>query len=226
VKSQFASGADGIKIWSASPTGNKIVPMPLEVVKEAVTVAHQRGKLIFAHPTNNAGVETAIAGGVDILVHTSPEDREGWKDETITGMLGGKMALIPTLKLYKWDLERSGHSLVNNPLINTAVQQLSTYAKAGGQILFGTDVGYMTDYDPTDEYTLMSLAGLNFTQILQALTTAPAQRFGHSSHTGTVAVGMDADIVLLKTDPLQDPKSFSNVACTIHKGKILYRNPN
>jgi imidazolonepropionase-like amidohydrolase len=34
---------------------------------------------------------------------------------------------------------------------------------------------------------------------------------------------MDADIVLLKTDPLLDPKSFSDVAYTIHKGKIIYR---
>jgi imidazolonepropionase-like amidohydrolase len=223
VKRQIASGADGIKIWTASPTGKKIVPMPLEVVKEAVSMAHQLGKPIFAHPTNNAGVATAIAGGVDILVHTSPDDRQGWKEETVAGMLRGKMALIPTLKLYKWDLERTGHSTANNPLINTAVQQLSMYAKAGGQILFGTDVGFMTDYDPADEYELISAAGLSFAQTLQALTTAPAQRFGHSSHTGTVVVGMDADIVLLKTDPLLDPKSFSDVAYTIHKGKFIYR---
>lgn len=29
----------------------------------------------------------------------------------------------------------------------------------GGMILFGTDVGYMNDYDPSDEYALMAEAG-------------------------------------------------------------------
>lgn len=34
-------------------------------------------------------------------------------------------------------------------------------AAAGGATLFGTDVGYMGDYDPFDEYTLMARAGMS-----------------------------------------------------------------
>ena len=44
-------------------------------------------------------------------------------------------------------------------------------------MLFGTDVGYMHDYDPTDEYVLMAKAGMSPAQILESLTTAPAARW-------------------------------------------------
>ena len=81
------------------------------------------------------------------------------------------------------------------------MNQLRAYFLAGGRILFGTDVGYITDYDPTEEYEQMNRAGMRFQDILATLTTAPTERFGVSDRTGTVAVGMDADLVLLALKP-------------------------
>ena len=69
------------------------------------------------------------------------------------------------------------------------------------QPLFGTDVGYMSDYDPTEEYVLMAEAGMSFRQILASLTTAPAEQFGESKQLGWVAAGFQADLVILKNDP-------------------------
>src|SRR5262245_34460828 len=54
-------------------------------------------------------------------------------------------------------------------------------------------------------------AGMNFRQILESLTTAPYERFGLSKKTGRIAPGMDADIVLLGSDPATDVKAFSTV---------------
>ena len=65
-----------------------------------------------------------------------------------------------------------------------AQDQLRAFAAAGGQVLFGTDVGYMTDYDTADEYTYMQGAGMSAMAILASLTTAPAKRFGLSARTG------------------------------------------
>ncbi|WP_133272930.1 amidohydrolase family protein [Hymenobacter radiodurans] len=59
----------------------------------------------------------------------------------------------------------------------------------------------MSDYSPAQEYKLLAQAGLSFAQILAALTTNPAQRFGLSQQTGTIAVGKQADLVLLTADP-------------------------
>ncbi len=39
----------------------------------------------------------------------------------------------------------------------------------GGEILFGTDVGFIPDYDPEEEYRLMQQAGMSARDILRAL---------------------------------------------------------
>ena len=64
--------------------------------------------------------------------------------------------------------------------------QLRRFARGGGEVLFGTDVGYMADYDPTDEYVLMGQAGLSFQQVLASLTTAPAARVRTTIRAGRV----------------------------------------
>lgn len=223
VQKQIQAGADGIKIWAASPNGREVVPMPLDVARAAVSAAHALGKPVFAHPTSDAGVEIAIESGVDILAHVAPDDHRPWDTATIHNLLRHKTALIPSLKLFKWELLRIGLPLDNGNLIATALQQAGSYVKAGGEILFGTDVGYVTDYSTTDEFDFLAQAGFSFDQILTALTTAPAKKFGLGAQTGRVAVGMDADLVLLEADPATDSKRFADVACTIAKGKIIYQ---
>ena len=222
VNKQLDAGADAIKLWSASPDGKKIIPMPNEIIRAATEAAHKRGKPVFAHPTNLEGVRIAQEGGIDILTHVAADDEVDWSPQTLNAMLNSKMAIIPTLKLHKWELQRAGYSTENNLLINTAVQQLRSFAKAGGEILFGTDVGYMADYSPEEEYILMGKAGFDYLQILAALTTTPAKRFGRDKQTGRVAVGMDADLVLLSADPAIDVKHFVEVRYTIRNGRFIF----
>jgi imidazolonepropionase-like amidohydrolase len=93
---------------------------------------------------------------------------------------------------------------------------------AGGQVLFGTDVGYMTDYDPTDEYVLLQRAGLGFPAVLATLTTAPAKRFHAESGAGTIAAGSPADLVVLDGDPAAEIRSLARVRYTIRGGQIIY----
>ncbi len=222
VQSQIGKGVDGIKAFTASPTGTGIRYIPAGIIKAAVTSAHEAGKFIVAHPTNNNGAVIAINAGVDILVHTSPDHNGGWTDTLIAKMLQNKMALIPTLKLYKWELERENISVENNSLLITAKTQLGDFSKAGGEVLFGTDVGYMLDYSPADEYQFMSESGMNFQQILASLTTAPAKRFQKPGYSGKIEAGAVADIVVLDKDPQADPRHFAQVSMTVKKGKIIF----
>jgi imidazolonepropionase-like amidohydrolase len=223
VREQIDSGADGIKIWTGSPIGNKVVYMPEDIVRQVTETAHRLGKPVFAHPTDTKGVMIAMKNGVDILAHTSPDDGRLWSADTIGQMIAAHVALIPTLKLWKDELKKGGATdWAHHPLVLTAQQQLHDFDKAGGTVLFGTDVGYLTDYATTDEYVMLAGAGLNFSDILAMLTTTPAQRFGQSRYTGRITVGMDADIVLLAGDPAADIRALDNVAYTIHRGKIIY----
>jgi imidazolonepropionase-like amidohydrolase len=92
----------------------------------------------------------------------------------------------------------------------------------GGQVLFGTDVGYMTDHDPMLEYELMAKAGMTPMQILASLTTSPAARWQEQHRRGRLAAGMDADLVVLDADPADSPRHFAKVRCAIRGGQVIY----
>jgi len=101
------------------------------------------------------------------------------------------------------------------------VEQVKTFAAAGGRVLFGTDVGCMSDYDPAEEYRLLARA-LTPMQILATLTTVPAARWTEETRRGRVAAGLDADLVVLEADPAADPVSFAKVRCTVRAGRLIH----
>ncbi len=224
VRQQIDSGADGIKLWTGSPTTHGIVHMPVPVVRAIVHEAHRLGKPVFAHPTDNQGLAIALDGGLDILAHTTPDGGRAWTADTIQRMLAAHLSVIPTLKLWKDELLKHGiKEDIHNPFIPVAQQQVHDFSAAGGTLLFGTDVGYITDYSTRDEYNLLAGSGLDFRHILTMLTTAPAKQFGLASRTGQIAPGMDADIVLLDGDPATDILSFDKVIYTLCQGKLIYQ---
>jgi imidazolonepropionase-like amidohydrolase len=102
------------------------------------------------------------------------------------------------------------------------VDELRAFRAGGGQVLFGTDIGYTDHYHTELEYTLMARAGMSFSEILASLTTNPAQRFGHKGRTGRIAEGMDADLVVLEGDPAQDVRALSRVRMVIRSGQVIY----
>jgi len=224
VASRLQEGADAIKLFTGSVASPAlVVPMPLAVVRAATMEAHRHGRLVLAHPTNNDGLEAALEGGVDILAHTTP-DGGPWEPRLPERMKRARLALIPTLKLWTFELVRKGADQATiQRFLSVAIGQLRGYAERGGEILFGTDVGYMTEYDPTDEYLYMQRAGMSFRQILAALTTAPANRFGEPGRTtGRLERGLEADIVVLEGDPAQDIRALARVRYALRQGRQVY----
>ncbi|HEV8616911.1 MAG TPA: amidohydrolase family protein [Methylomirabilota bacterium] len=226
VDAELDRGADVVKLFTGSFAGPEtIVVMPVEIVRAAVDAGHRRGKLVVAHPSNSAGARAAIEGGVDVLVHTFPTtlDRRPW-DRALPGMMiERRMAMAPTLKLFPVELRRAGlPEAVVNIVLGNALAQLRAFSEGGGQVLFGTDVGYMTDYDPTDEYVLMQQAGLSYAKILAALTVAPAERFGRAA-AGRLRPGADADITVVDGDPERDIRALAAVRYTMRAGRVIYR---
>src|SRR5580693_1009789 len=99
VRQQIDSGADGIKLWTGSPTSHGTVYMPAPIVTAIVQEAHRLGRPVFAHPTKNQGLTIALEGGVDILAHTTPDGGRAWNPDTLRLMIAAHMSVIPTLKL-------------------------------------------------------------------------------------------------------------------------------
>jgi imidazolonepropionase-like amidohydrolase len=225
IERELDEGSDVVKLFTGSwARRDAIVVMPVDVVRAAVGVAHRRGKLVIAHPSNSAGARAAIEGGVDILAHTFPTELDGrpWDRALPPLMRERGMALIPTLKLFAYELARAGlPPAVVERVTSNAREQLHAFDQLGGQVLFGTDVGYMTDDDPTDEYVAMQAAGLAFPAILAALTTAPAARFG-APRTGRLARGMAADVVVVDGRPEDDIRALGRVRLVLRDGRLIY----
>lgn len=221
IKSQIENGASGIKIWSGSPLGNTTAYLSNSLIARASELTRLHNIPLFAHPTTNIGVKNAINNGVTILSHVSPSDLISWDEELLEVMITKNVALIPTLKLFKWELERD-LSTFSDTLVKTAIKQLSDFKQKGGLILFGTDVGYMSEYNPSDEYIFMEKAGLSFQDIIAALTTNPTKVFGFEKNKGKLKEGFDADIILLDSDPSKNVLNFTDVFLSIHNGKIIY----
>jgi imidazolonepropionase-like amidohydrolase len=205
------SGVDAIKLFMSSPSGSRLSQPAMEA---AVKETHRRGKLVFAHPNSSADVLAAVHSGVDVIAHTTP--RSGpWDDALLTTMREHRVALTPTLWIWKWYARHDRRS-AQDETVNAEVEQLRAWVSAGGSVLFGTDLGAV-DPDPGEEYALMAQAGMSFRQILVSLTTAPAERFGKSKELGRVAAGFRADLTVFKD-------GLSDVQYTIRDGKIIYRS--
>lgn len=215
------SGTDGLKLFAAAPFP-PFATLPDEAIRAAVTEAHRRNKPVFAHPSSRDGLLAAVRGGVDVIAHTTPQSGP-WDEAVLAAMRQAKVALIPTLKAWKYLLRHDRASL-GDLSAKTSTGQLRAWLASGGVILFGTDVGGIDDYDPSDEYALMAEAGMTFRQILASLTTAPAEKFGESGRLGRIAPGLAADLVVFNGDPSRDVRAFAAVRYTIRDGKLIYQS--
>ena len=224
VQSNLDRGADATKLFVMTPQGDgRAAFMSPEIALAAADETHRRNLPVIAHPTDIEGVNLAIEAGVDILMHTTIGDgKTVWDAPLVQQLIDQGMAVVPTLMLWPYELDRAKLPAGTIALATgDAIEQLRAFAAAGGQVLFGTDVGYVTDYDPSEEYRLMARA-LKPMQILASLTTSPAARWKESGRRGRVAEGLEADLVVLDADPAEDAANFAKVRCTIRAGRVIH----
>jgi imidazolonepropionase-like amidohydrolase len=213
-------GLDGMKLFTGAFMGDKpVVNMDTAIVKAAVDVAHAEGKPAFAHPQNRVGVDHALAGGVDVLAHTIPSDggEGGFSADELARMKRQHTALIPTLTLWTTVVP---DPVITDKLVSNGIGQLKSYFSEGGTILFGTDVGFTSQFDTAQEFAYMGRA-MGWRDVLASLTTNPSTFFKQPAK-GRVEKGMTADLVVLDADPANDVKNLSKVVYTIRQGRIIY----
>ncbi|OCK55600.1 hypothetical protein LMTR3_12000 [Bradyrhizobium sp. LMTR 3] len=212
-------GLDGLKLFTGVYKGEDkpVVNMDVAIARAAVDVAHELGRPVFAHPQNSSGLETVIAAGVNVMAHTTPQQR-GYTPAQLARFKEQNVALSPTLSLYA-KIPAPPELIAR--LVDNVIGQLKSFSENGGRVLFGTDVGYTQLYDTTLEYELMRRA-MSERQILASLTTNPAQYF-KAAKKGRVEKEFDADLVVLDGDPLADVTNLARVAYTIRAGKVIYQ---
>ena len=219
VSRNIARGADLIKLFTGSYVARGTVKtMPLEIARAAVSEAHAHGRLVYSHASNFAGTRIATEAGVDVLAHP-PDSAGGIDDAVLRSMVDRRMSMTPTLKMF-------ADTASSSPTYLAPIYEVvRRFRELGGGLLFGTDVGYLTDYGTVDEYRALSRCGLDPPSILRMLTTAPAARFGVAATAGEVRLGRPADLVVLDGDPMADVDAFSRVRATIRQGRVVFLLP-
>ncbi|MEL7313151.1 MAG: amidohydrolase family protein [Pseudomonadota bacterium] len=223
VAAVLGSGADGIKIFSGSYQAMRdTVHLPPDIIEAICDAAHTRGSFVFSHPTDRIGLINAVENGIDVLAHTAPQ-AGSFGDALVVSMRENGVALVPTLTLWRIELLRAGLSKESALAVQSiGVEQLGEFARAGGEILFGTDVGFINEFDPTEELELMGRAGMSIDDVLASMTTAPARRF--KGESGRLEVGVPADLVIYEASHFSDFRSLARVAYTIRDGRVVFEN--
>jgi imidazolonepropionase-like amidohydrolase len=126
------------------------------------------------------------------------------------------MSMSPTLKMF------ATTASTNPKFLNPIYDVVRRFHVLGGDLIFGTDIGYMTDYSTQGEFSALAQSGLSARDMLRMLTVAPATRFGVAALRGTVTPGKMADLVVLEGDPIADIAAFSRVRFTIRNGRLIY----
>jgi imidazolonepropionase-like amidohydrolase len=217
VRRNLRMGADLTKLFTGSwVQRGTVLPMPVDVAKAAVEESHLNGKLVFAHPSDLAGVRVAIESGVDVLAHAA-DDTRGVDQALLSEAVHKNMAMIPTLKMFTTTVTNDPHYM--DPICNEVRQ----FHLLGGQLIFGTDVGYMGDYSTDMEFVELGKSGLDWKDILAMLTTNPSARMGVSNAKGTLTPGKLADLTVLSADPATDLTNFARVEMVIRSGRVIWQ---
>lgn len=123
------------------------------------------------------------------------------------------MTIIPTLKLFSRDNDIA------------KIRELDyRFHQLGGRLVYGTDTGFLPDYDQREEFRQLIAAGFTFREVLAMLTTAPAALFHLEQHEGRVMPGMRGDLTVLSEDPSSgNPEAFTAVRYTIRGGIVIWQ---
>jgi imidazolonepropionase-like amidohydrolase len=217
VRDNLSSGADVTKLFTGSwIERGRVLPMPLNIASAAVKTSHLNGKIVFAHPSNLPGTLVAVNSGVDVLAHV-PDDTRGITKDLFATMVRQNMAMSPTLKMFTTTVTSDPHYM--DPMY----EEVRLFHSLGGTLLFGTDVGYMSDYSTEGEFVALGKSGLDWRDVLAMLTTNPAARMGVQDRKGTVTAGKLADLVVLDADPAADLENFSRVKAVLRSGAVVWQ---
>jgi len=133
-------------------------------------------------------------------------------------------AYTPTLSAY-WDFvssaEKAEARAQGEALFRVFIEVTGQMHKSGVRLLAGTDNRPVPGKGLHDELAFLVQAGLSPMEALQAATLLPAQVLGVERNVGTVAVGKQADLVLLYEDPLEDIGNTLKIAGVVLRGRFL-----
>ncbi|MDE2782048.1 MAG: amidohydrolase family protein [Gemmatimonadota bacterium] len=190
------------------------------IVEEARTA----GIPVAAHAHGDAGARAAVEAGVRSIEHgtyISPE--------TLATMVEMGTYLVPTIAIVS-DLTIPGGDY-DNAVLNIRgrhmlprVREMARSAhEMGVKIVAATDTGYGPESTTTLAHELIEFAGIGMTPLeaLRSATTTAAELFGLEGRVGAIAPGLEADLIVLEHNPLDDIAVVQDVLMVVSDGRVV-----
>jgi imidazolonepropionase-like amidohydrolase len=233
VREQIENGADFIKVMATGgllteDVEHEDIELTAEELAAAVDEAKKYEMKSAAHAHGLAGIKNAINAGVDSIEHGSFANKEAIERMTASGIFW-----VPTVKSLRDILDDEIGSNLSKDCRQRARSSLNAVRKAlkyctkNTKITCGTDAGTPYNYhgDNSIELELLVEYGLDVHQAFESATTTAANLLGLGSRIGLVREGYDADLLLLRKNPLDDIRSFrKSLVEVIRSGSPLLKN--
>jgi imidazolonepropionase-like amidohydrolase len=233
TRALIAQGADVIKVGASERAGlastdPRKPELTEDEIRAAVTTAAQQGLFVAAHAHSRAGAAAAVRAGVRSIEHGT------WLDEpTLQEMRRRGTYFVPTLAVMSPLGDPQGNS-ADDVALQLRTQSMMGPLRAavrrahalGITVAAATDGSY-ADHDDTgrirlahDIAMLRADCGYSGLESITAATQAGARVLGIDQRTGTVKVGLEADLAVFDGDPLTDSRALFEPRLVISDGRI------
>lgn len=203
----------------------------LEEIKAIVDEARATGRFVHAHAQGAEGIKNALIGGVKVIAHAIFIDDEG-----IELAIKNNAILVPTFSIVhrlleigdkigvpEWGLKKS------REVYEAHIENIKKAYNRGAKIATGTD--YVGGFFPMGgnslEITLLiEKIGMTPIEALRAATSTAAEAVGLHKEIGRIAPGYSADLIVVKENPIENPKCLlnaDNIVLVMKNGEI-YKN--
>ncbi|KAJ5651729.1 amidohydrolase [Penicillium longicatenatum] len=233
VRDELRQGADFIKIMCgggvASPSDAlDMVQFTAEEIRAITTTAKQSKTYVTAHAYSVEAIRHAVDNGVRGIEHGNFIDEETAAYCTRLGVV-----FTPTLVTYNgmsrppFDKFLDNTSQIKNrQVLASGLNALSILRKAGATICYGSDLLAGLHPLQNEEFSIRSSV-LSAKEILQSTTINAAKYLGMEGQLGCIKKGSIADILVLKSNPLEDITILDhiqdNLVAILKDGRVVFK---
>jgi imidazolonepropionase-like amidohydrolase len=232
VRERAERGVDVVKIMASGGimtegTDLRACQFTPEEMRAVVDEAHRHGLAVTAHAHGLSAVERSLTAGVDGIEHCSCLTAAG---PQLPAGLGARLAaagtyVCPTLGRVP-GVEPPPHVQARLKAAGAAYEEhlvhVGELQRAGMVLVAGTDAGI----SPTKRHGLVPMGvadlvacGLPAAAALAAATGLAARVCGLEARTGRLAVGLDADLLMVDADPLADVTVLQRPRTVVSRGR-------
>ena len=232
VRERAERGADVVKIMASggvmtAGTDVQNCQFGAEEIRAVVDEAHRVGLPVTAHAHPVPAVENALAAGVDGIEHCSCMTPTGLHPppELLDRLAGSGIHVGPTLgRVPGIDPPPNVQAVLARmgATWDDIVAHVGTLYRAGVTLVSGVDAGI----GPGKVHGLLPVAvgqmvaaGLPAQAALASATSVAARACRLDQRTGRLAVGLDADLLLVDGDPLTDITSLERPRVVVSRGR-------